>query len=129
MQWASAAKEHLATLSDAVERLRGVFETGPETPPETVSAVASHVITACSGISAWLSSSHAPTGLRKAEGELGAAAGVYRNAAVALRSLTGADDLGQRQVRSTACAALLDQGDHHVETFAETLTKKLGDTG
>ena len=103
-----------------------MFEVEPETPPEMVTGVVTEVITACANLVEWLRSSHAPRGFGKAGGELGAAAGVYRNAAVAFRSLADAD-VDQRQVRSNACASLLEQGDHHVEIFAGILAKKLGD--
>jgi hypothetical protein len=65
--------------------------------------------------------------LAKAGGELGAAAGVYRNAAVAFKSLADVDG-DQRGARANACATLLEQGDHHVETFVAALAKKLGDS-
>jgi hypothetical protein len=125
-RWASTAKERLTPVTEAVTHLRKVFEMEPDTPPETATAIASELITACGSLVGWLRSSHAPRGFGKAEGELGAAAGVYRNAAIAFRSLANAD-ADQRQVRSNACVTLLEQGDNHVETFAGALTKKLGD--
>ena len=118
-------QEYLVAVTQAVDRLREVFQT--ETPPQTDEAVASQVVSACSKLSGWLRGSHAPRGFAKAGGELGAAAGVYRNAAVAFRSLADVDG-DQRQARSTACATLLEQGDHHVELFVAALAKKLGDT-
>jgi len=125
-KWASTAKERLTAVTEAVAHLRRMFEMESDTLPETATAVASELITACGSLSGWLSSSRAPRGFGKAEGQLGAAAGVYRNAAVAFRSLADADT-DQRQVRSNACATLLEQGDHHVETFVGALAKKLGD--
>jgi hypothetical protein len=124
--WASTAQEYLVAVTEAVDHLRELFEMELETPPETDEAVASQVVTACGSLSGWLNSSHAPRGFAKAGGELGAAAGVYRNAAVAFRSLADVDG-DQRQARSTACATLLEQGDHHVEIFVAALAKKLGD--
>ena len=88
--------------------------------------VASLVVSACSNLHDWLRSGHPPRGLAKAGGELGAAAGVYRNAAVAFKSLADVDG-NQREARANACAALLDQGDHHVELFVAAVAKKLGD--
>ena len=124
--WASTAQEYLVAVTESVDHLRELFQTGAETPPGMDEAVASQVVTSCSNLSGWLSASHPPRGFAKAGGELGAAAGVYRNAAVAFRSLADADT-DQRQVRSDACATLLEQGDHHVETFVGALAKKLGD--
>jgi hypothetical protein len=113
-------------VTQAVDHLREVFQTGRETSPETDEAVATEVVSACASLSGWLRSSHPPRGFAKAGGELGAAAGVYRNAAAAFRSLAAVDG-DQRQARSTACATLLEQGDHHVEIFVAALAKKLGD--
>jgi hypothetical protein len=98
----------------------------PGAPSGTAAAAASEVLNACDGLASWLDSSRAPRGFGKAEGELGAAAGVYRNSAIAFRSLPDTD-VDQRRARSNACAALLEQGDYHVETFAEILAKTLGD--
>ncbi len=118
------ANEHIAAIRVAVERLQMVFETDLDPPPQLVDSVASQVVTVCAGITKWLSGSQAPKGLRRAAAELGAGAGVYRNAAVAFRSLADADE-DQQQVRSRACATLLEQGDHHVEACAGILAKKL----
>jgi hypothetical protein len=125
-EWASTAQEHLVAVTQAVDRLREVFETELETPVEADEAVASQVVSACGSLSGWLRSSHPPRGFAKAGGELGAAAGVYRNAAVAFRSLADVDG-DQRQARSNKCAVLLEQGDHHVDLFVAALAKKLGD--
>lgn len=124
--WARAANEHLRAVTQAVDRLREVFQTELATPSETDVAVASHVVSACSKLNGWLGSSHAPRGFAKASGELGAAAGVYRNAAVAFKSLEDVDG-DQREARSKACATLLDQGDHHVSIFLAAVAKKIGD--
>ena len=113
-------------VAQAVDRLREAFKTEPEAPPAADDAVASQVVSACSDLNGWLRRSHPPRGFAKAGGELGAAAGVYRNAAVAFRSLADVDG-DQRQARSLKCATLLEQGDHHVEIFAASLVKKLGD--
>jgi hypothetical protein len=113
-------------VTQAVDSLRGLFQADRETTSEADEAVASHVVAACSNLSDWLRSGHAPRGFAKAGGELGAAAGVYRNAAVAFKSLADVDG-DQREVRSNACATLLEQGDHHVEIFVAALAKKLGD--
>ena len=88
--------------------------------------MASAVVTGCGALTDWLASGRAPKGLGKAEGELGAVAGVYRNAAIAFRSLTDAE-VDQRKARAVACASMLDQGDHHVGIFAGALAKKFGD--
>src|ERR1700722_6519159 len=125
-QWASTAQDYLVAVTQAVDGLRGVFQADRETTSEADEAVASHVVSACSDLNDWLRSGHAPRGFAKAGGELGAAAGVYRNAAVAFKSLADTDG-DQREARSNACAMLLEQGDHHVETFVAALAKKFGD--
>ncbi len=125
-KWATTAEERLGVVTAAVERLRKVFDVEREMPSEAFAEVASEVVTACVSLAEWLSSTRVPRGLTKVEGELGAAAGVYLNAAVAFRSLENADGR-QRQARSNACATLLEQGDDHVETFVAGLAKKLRD--
>jgi hypothetical protein len=125
-KWASLALEYLSAVTEAVDHLREAFRTERERPSETNEAVASQVVSACGELSSWLRSSHAPRGFAKAGGELGAAAGVYRNAAVAFKSLADAEGK-QRLARSNACATLLEQGDHHVDVFVAAVAKKLGD--
>ncbi len=120
------AREHLTAVTHAVDKLRGVFQEDPPADSEVDEAVAADVLAACSKLSDWLRSGHTPRGFARAEGELGAAGGVYRNAAVAFKSLAEVEG-AQRQARSRACATLLEQGDHHVELFEATLAKKLGD--
>ena len=112
-------------VTQAVDNLRGIFLVEQESSSETDEAVASHVVSACSNLNDWLRTEHPPRGVAKAGGELGAAAGVYRNAAVTFKSLTDVDG-DQREARSKACATLLEQGDHHVETFVAALAKKFG---
>ena len=126
LEWASTARDYLAAVTLAVDNLRTAFLAGREGPTGSDEAVASQVVAACSNLNEWLRSGHPPRGLAKAGGELGAAAGVYRNTAVAFKSLT---DVGgdQREARSQACSTLLEQGDHHVERFVAALAKKLGD--
>jgi hypothetical protein len=125
--WASRAQEYLSAVTRTVDRLREEFRTGSqEKQSETNEGVASHVVSACGELSGWLRSTHAPRGFSKAGGELGAAAGVYRNAAIAFKSLGDVDGV-QRQARSNACATLLEQGDHHVDAFLAAVAKKLGD--
>ena len=114
-------------VSQAVDELRGLFQSDLETPSDTHEAVASRVVSACGNLNDWLRLGHPPRGFARAGGELGAAAGVYRNAAVAFKSLTDVDG-DQREARSKACVTLLEQGDHHVEIFLVALAKKLGGT-
>jgi hypothetical protein len=123
-EWAATARERLRVVSTAVDRLRLSFASGAPGVDETA-AVADEVIGACAELTDWLRCARAPGGLGKAEGELAAAAGVYKNAAFAFRSL---DDAGPDQLdaRAVACATMLDQGDDHVESFTATLVRKLG---
>jgi hypothetical protein len=123
--WALAAKDHLALVTEAVEALRKVFETDPQSPVTTSAVVASNVVSAASTLTSWLRESRAPKALGVAEAELGAAAGVFRNAAFAFRSLAEAG-VEHRPARSTACATMLEQGDHHVEAFTRAIAKEIG---
>jgi hypothetical protein len=124
-EWASNARDYLAAVTQAVDALRTLFQAHPANS-EADEVVASHVVSACNNLNDWLRSRHAPRGLAKAGGELGAAAGVYRNAAVAFKSLADVEG-DQREARANACATLLEQGDDHVDLFFAALTKKLGD--
>jgi hypothetical protein len=114
--WAGNAQKHLKPLVRAVTGLEkalaatAVIESGP------VAALASEVFAAIDALMVFLGETEAPEPLRTAEGELGAAAGVYRNAASLFRSLPGTDT-EQRAARLSACSIMLSQGDHHVEVF------------
>lgn len=50
----STAQDYLATVTRAVDSLRGIFQADPETPSETDEAVASHVVAACGNLNNWL---------------------------------------------------------------------------
>jgi hypothetical protein len=123
-EWAATARQRLRAVTTSVDRLRQSFASGVP-GVEEATAVAEDVIGACAALTEWLGGAHAPRGLGKAEGELAAAAGVYKNAAFAFRSLEDADP-DQHEAREVACATMLEQGDEHVEVFAATLLRKLG---
>ncbi len=96
-------------VTQAVDRLREVFQADRETPPKLTKRLR-HMSCQPAAISTIGSeAAHAPRGFAKAGGELGAAAGVYRNAAVAFKSLADVDG-DQREARSNACATLLGTG-------------------
>jgi len=125
-EWVTTAEDRLAVVTDAVEHLRKVFNIAREIPSEASADIASEVVTGCDSLAGWLNTTRVPRGLRKAEGELGAAAGVYRNAAIVYLNLENVDG-DRRSARSNACTRLLEQGDYHVETFVVALAKRLGD--
>jgi hypothetical protein len=125
-KWAATAEEHLAIVTAAVERLRKALETEREPPSDASAEAASEVVAACGSLAEWLGRIVEPKGLAKAEGELCAAAAVYLNAAVTVLT-TGQFDGDERHARCNACTMLLEQGDHHVESFVAALAKKLGD--
>ena len=116
----------LAVVTDAVKRLRKDFNIAREIPSEASVEVASELVTGCDSLSEWLNSTRVPRRLGKAEGELGAAAGVYRNAALVYLSLENVEGY-RRSARSNSCTRLLEQGNYHVEMFVAALAKKLGD--
>jgi hypothetical protein len=125
-EWTTTAENRLAVVTAAVERLRKAFNIAREMPSEASAEVASEVMTGCDSLGDWLKNTRVPRGLGKAEGELGAAVGVYRNAAIVYRNLGNVDGY-QRSARLNACAMLLEQGDYHVETFVVALAKRLRD--
>jgi hypothetical protein len=122
--WAAGALEHLTRLTSSVAAIRQAVESGSPNEIETQEELGSEVARAAAALTAWLDASRAPRGLGKAEGELAATAGVYRNVAVAYGSLGDAGS-GQSAARFAACVKLLDQGSHHVELFDQLLRKKL----
>jgi hypothetical protein len=125
-KWAKAAEKRLAVVTAAVKRLRKVLDLERETPSDALAEIASDVLASCESLAEWLGGTGGPRGFAKAEGELGAAAGVYLNAAVAARRLEEVDG-DKRLARSNACAMLLAQGDHHVDSFEAVVVKKLRD--
>ena len=124
--WAQDAQGRLARLTDAVSALREAVESGSpiELEPQADLELASEVVVASNALSEWLDIRRAPKGLGKVEGELAATAGVYRNAAVAYRSLSDVDR-DRSAARFVAYVKLLHQGDDHVELFASLLRRKL----
>lgn len=123
-EWAATAEEHLAVVTDAVAELRKIFDRDEEVDSEVDADVASKLIAACGSLAEWLGNARAPKGLAKAGGELGAAAGVYLNAAIVFGRRNEVQ--GQkRHVRSNACVMLLEQGDQHVDVFVAAVAKKL----
>lgn len=125
-EWVITAEDRLAVVTDAVERLRRVFNVAREIPSAASADIASEVVTGCDSLAGWLNSTRVPRGLGKAEGELGAAAGVYQNAAIVYLHLETVDGY-RRSARSNACTRLLEQGDYHVEAFVGALAKRPGD--
>ena len=124
-RWADGAEKHLAALGAAARSLRDAFETAAETSAAPGTDPASLVVDSCAALASWLAGAPAPRGVGKAAAELGAAAGVYRNAAVAYRSLADTDTEA-REARQAACAAMLDQGDLHIEVSAALLAAVKG---
>ena len=122
-KWVEGALERLGPLAAAALPLRGAFEPGSDVDLDQSEAVSSSALAAAAALTQWLELSRAPRGLRATEAELGATAGVCRNAAVAFSSLTDADP-DQHAARCAAGLKLLDQGDHHVELFFAILNKK-----
>lgn len=122
-QWVDGAVERLGSLTKAALPLRRAFEPGPGVDLDQNELLSSSVLAASAALMRWLELSRAPRGLRGAEAEMGATAGVYRNAAIAFSSLADADP-GQQTARRAACLKLLDQGEHHVELFFSILTTK-----
>jgi hypothetical protein len=123
-QWAGSAQERLTTLVQAVTILRRAFEGGPGSDLGDVADPSEEVVRSCDQLASWLAGAKAPRGLGKAEGELGAAAGVFRNAAFIYRSLGDAGEEA-RSARTAAFAKALDAGDDLVRAFLATLAKRV----
>ena len=123
-RWAASAQERLGALMDAVRTLRQAFEGGPRSDLEGAAAPSEGVVRSCDQLASWLTSSKAPRDLGKAEGELGAVAGVYRNAAFAYRSLGDAGE-DARRARLAAVAKALEAGDDLVGAFLASLANRV----
>jgi hypothetical protein len=122
--WVASAQERLAWITEAVGLLRKAFEVTTEEELEPTDDPSERIVAACNALASWLAESKAPKGLGKAEGELAAVAGVYRNAAYAFRNVADADDEA-RTARMAAGATMLQQGDHHVEAFGAIIARKV----
>lgn len=120
-RWVAGALEQIADLKAAAALLRRAVELDAAGP--TLEELPASAAATAASATRWLEASRAPRGLGKAEAELGATAGVCRNAAVACSSLADADS-EQHAARRAACLRLLDQGDHHVDLFFSILDKK-----
>jgi hypothetical protein len=111
-KWVTAARRRLKLAQRQASSLRLAFQAGVVGAPDP----ASELIVACVDIVEWLHDTPAPAGLETAEAELGAAAGVFRNAAFAFRNLDKGG-VERSAARSEACGAMLAQGEHHLEAF------------
>lgn len=108
----TAARRRLRPAKRHASRVRQAFHA----KAADTSDPASELISACADLAQWLHDTPAPPGLEKAEAELGAAAGVFRNAAFAFRNLEKGG-VHRLQARSEACESMLEQGEHHVQAF------------
>jgi hypothetical protein len=122
-QWLEGALAQVQPLIAAAALLRHAFDQAPPTSVGQNDMQSAKVLAATTSLLRWLAAPRAPRGLRKAEAELGATAGVYRNAAVAFSSLADAEP-HQHAARCAACVKLLDQGDHHADLFLAIVDKK-----
>ncbi len=122
-QWLDGALEQVRPLIASAALLRSALDQAPTASVGQNDTQSAKVLAAATSLLRWLEAPRAPRGLRKAEAELGATAGVYRNAAVAFASLADARP-DQKTARRAACVKLLDQGDHHADLFMTILDKK-----
>lgn len=128
-EWAAAARTRLGPVLGAACRLRLAFDTATAPFQVSMGDPAAELTAACADLLQWLHDSPAPSGHGQARAELGAAAGVFRNAAFAFRSLDEAGP-GQHAARAEACASMLVQREHHIDTFlVETEPGKSGGSG
>jgi len=124
----AAARRRIRTVSRYAATLRAELEVQTPNPSRRGYDAASELVSACSDIAQWLHGLPAPAGLERAEAEIGAAAGVLRNAAFAFRSLAqGVSD--RFMARCEACQAMLAQGDLHVEAFMAMISDDITGSG
>ena len=112
----AAAELGLGLVLVAAEHLRLAFD--PDTGPATVVALdpASHLVAACDALLEWLADAPAPNGRGDAEAELRALAGCCATLPTRFAAWPTPSP-GQLPARTEACAAMLEQGQHHVDAF------------
>jgi hypothetical protein len=118
LQWAEEARQHLAPVLDAGSRLRTAVDASTEWPPGSMPDPGDELLAACAELSTWLDSVRVPIGMGRAQAELQAASGVFRNAAHTFRLRLDVAD-ARYQARMNACRSMLEQGREHVEAFLE----------
>ena len=122
--WATCARARLEAVTVAVGALRSELDALVAGQESRRRHSSDQVISACNTLADWLARSTAPRRLRRADGELGAAAGVYRNAAFVFRSLI---DWGQRSEGPVSTLpAMLRQDDGHVQAFLAIVASRDG---
>ena len=119
-RWAAAAQPRIDAMVGAAAVLRTAFDARGDIAPDTDAELGSRLLATCDDLHQWLQNSPAPDDYREAHAELGAAIGVFRNAAFAFRSLPGAAP-DRLAARSQGCELMLDQGNEHIQAFTAKL--------
>jgi hypothetical protein len=123
-RWAESAERRLGAVMLAALRVRVALEVARDSPhpANILEDAGAPLLIASADLLTWLQRSAVPPRTELAVAELHAAAGVFRNAAVVY---PGAADVGDsREARTTACSAMLDQGEHHVAMFRALIAKE-----
>jgi hypothetical protein len=117
-RWIESAERRLEPVMLAALRLRVALDVARDSPhpANILEDAGAPLLAASADLLTWLQRAAVPKGTELAVAELHAAAGVYRNAAVVY---PGASDLDResREARTSACMAMLEQGEHHVAMF------------
>ena len=117
-RWIEAAERRLGPVVFASLRVRVALDVARAsgTLDDPLEDAGAPLLAAAADLLAWLQRAATPEGLEAAVAELQAAAGVYRNAAVVYPGVPDLDG-ESREARTSACDAMLKQGEHHVEMF------------
>jgi hypothetical protein len=115
--WGSEARRRLQPVFDPATSMRVAIDT--DTGPQMANGdPGSDLIAVCADVLRWFQNSPPPRGYEEAAAELGAALGVFRNAAFGFRSLAGASP-NRYATRAQGCKAMLDQGEQHTHALAK----------
>jgi hypothetical protein len=122
-RWEAVARKLLSWIQLEVSPLSEVDDLDPGRPEGALApnpVPGSRLVDACDRATTWRLATPVPRGYESADAQLGAAAAVYRNAGLTLRSL-GERSGESRERRLQACRSLLELGQHHVDAFARSL--------
>jgi hypothetical protein len=117
-RWVAAAERRLEPVALAALRVRVALDVARNamSSADFLEDASAPLLAASADLLRWLRHAAVPEGYEDAVAELHAAAGVYRNAAVVYPGIPDLD-IESREARSTACDAMLKQGEHHIAMF------------
>lgn len=116
--WTVDARYRFGPVMEAASRLQVTLDTGVDPASWRWRAIdpGSAVVASCSDVLAWLRAWPPPDGAERADAELRAAIGVFRNAAFVYRELVKANASREDALTET-CRSMLLRGGEHARAF------------